>query len=501
MNNKILIVDDEPNNIQVLNDYLCKIGFTVLITEDGETAIRQVSNFKPDLILLDVMMPRIDGFETCRRLKKHELMKNTPIIFLTAKTDIAEKVKGLEMNAVDYIIKPFQIKEVVARIKKHLLISNLRKQQETENIELQGYVYHLKSLVNPKNSITESSDIVQTTNNDIQTELVKRVSYEYYHDFIGISKPMQAVYQIISNIANSKVSILITGESGTGKELCAEAVCKESRRVNKLFIVCNCAAIPEKLMESHLFGHVKGAFTGADNNQEGLVSRANGGTLFLDEIGELSLIMQSSLLRFVQTKTFSKVGSCKLEKVDIRLICATNKNLLEEVKAKQFRGDLYHRINTIEIKLPVLRQRGQDILLLAVFFMHRFAKEEQNDFQSISTEAQDKLLSYQWSGNVRQLKNTIHNIVILNTGKVITAEMISKRMDEEECHINSVAEETGDYKTSSEILAVKRFCDFKEIEKEVIIKAIDHCGGNVVEAAKLLKISKTTLYRKRQKWK
>jgi len=209
----------------------------------------------------------------------------------------------------------------------------------------------------------------------------KRLSRERYHDFIGASMPMQTVYQMIDKVAASKAPILITGETGTGKELCAEAIHKESQQADKPFVVCNCAAIPENLQESHLFGHLKGAFTGANENRKGLVSQADGGSLFLDEIGELPLLMQSTLLRFMQTKTFSKVGNHQLEKLDVRFICVTNRNLLGEVKAGRFREDLYHRLNVIEIELPALRKRGQDILLLAKFFLHQFAKEEQKDIQ------------------------------------------------------------------------------------------------------------------------
>ncbi|EDN72155.1 regulatory protein LuxO [Beggiatoa sp. SS] len=290
---------------------------------------------------------------------------------------------------------------------------------------------------------------------------------------------------------------MITGETGTGKELCAEAIYKESQRANKPFMVCNCAAITESLRESHLFGHVKGAFTGAVKDQKGLVSQADGGTLFLDEIGELSLSTQSVLLRFVQTKTFSKVGSHKVEKVDVRLVCATNRNLSAEVKAGRFREDLYYRISTIEIKLPALRQREQDILLLAKFFLHQFAKEEQKAFQDFSAEAKKKLLSYEWPGNVRQLQNTVHHSVVLNKGKVITAEMIATRKNEEFHHTTPPSiPDTASFQeiTSSDSVTVNRFCAFKEIEKEVISKAIEYCDGNVTQTAKLLEISKTPYF-------
>jgi len=295
---------------------------------------------------------------------------------------------------------------------------------------------------------------------------------------------------------------LITGETGTGKELCAEAIHKESLCADKVFIVCNCAAIPEKLMVSYLFGHVKGAFTGADSCQEGLVSKANGGTLFLDEIGELPLAMQSTLLRFVQNQTFCKVGSHKLEQVDIRFIWATNRNLRAEIQAKQFREDLFYRINTIEIKLPALRDRGADILLLANFFLHKFAQEEQKDVQKLSADAEQQLLKHKWLGNVRELKHLIHNLVILNQDQLITADMINMRMDDNKEFelVPAAIAETNSTNQISKI-TINQFGAFKEMEKEIINQAIEYCNGNVTNAAKLLKIGRATIFNKLKQYR
>jgi two-component system repressor protein LuxO len=325
---------------------------------------------------------------------------------------------------------------------------------------------------------------------------------EDYHSFIGSSESMQTIYRTIEKVAISKASILITGETGTGKELCAEAIHKQSLRADKPFIVCNCAAIPEKLMESHLFGHVKGAFTGADRCQEGLVSKANGGTLFLDEIGELPLAMQSTLLRFVQNQTFCKVGSHKLEQVDIRFIWATNRNLRAEIQAKQFREDLFYRINTIEIKLPALRHRGTDILLLANFFLHKFAQEEQKDVQKLSADAEQQLLKHNWLGNVRELKHLIHNLVILNQDQLITADMINMRMDDnKEFELVPAAISETDSTNQISKITINQFGAFKEMEKEIINKAIEYCNGNVTNAAKLLKIGRATIFNKLKQYR
>ena len=520
MTHKILIVDDEPHNLDVLDNCLEEAGFEVIITNSGDAALKQVAYIKPDLILLDVKMPGMDGFETCRRLKLQAVTQETPIIFITIADNTTDKIKGFEIGAVDYITKPFQAVEVVARVNKHLTIRNLQKELETKNAQLQDSVYHLESLAalgkatnNAKNVEKMMDSAMQVTlsvfkcdrawllypcdpnaphwrvpievttpeypgahqlNTDIPmeptiaqmmkdtlsatavvafgtesehqvpamiaeqfavqsqlclaihpkigkpwvfglhqcaharlwtdnevnlfyefgqhigvslglsisvTELQKTEkqlpSRERYYNLIGASKPMQLLYQIIDNVAASRLGNVITGENGTGNQ--------ESQRADKPFVVCNCAAIPENLMESHLFGHVKGAFTGAVSEQKGQVSQADGGTLFLDEIGELSLAMQSTVLRFMQTKIFSKVGSPQSEKVEVRFICATNRDLLAEIKAGKFREDLYYRINTIEIKLPTLRERRSDILRLAHFFLHPFAKQEQKAFQRFSS--------------------------------------------------------------------------------------------------------------------
>jgi two-component system repressor protein LuxO len=381
-------------------------------------------------------------------------------------------VDAMRSGAYDFIEKPCQANRLLVTLRNAL------------------HKYHLSQQVELHDHLSQQVEL--------QAEIFKR---QQYHGFIGACQPMQVIYETINNVATSKVSILITGETGTGKELCAEAIYQESQRADKPFIVCNCAAIPKNLQESLLFGHVKGAFTGAINEQQGLVSQANGGTLFLDEVGELPLLTQGALLRFVQTQTFSKVGNHKLEQVDVRLICATNRNLLAEVKAGRFREDLYYRINTIEIKLPALRERGQDILLLAKFFMHQFAQVEQKDFQGISAEAENALLDYEWPGNGRELKNTIHNLVVLNKGKVITAEMIRARMDEVVGKKNaSSLADTASTITASSIVTINKFCSFVEIEKEVIVKAIEYCDGNVVKAAKLLEISKSYIYKLKKQW-
>jgi two-component system repressor protein LuxO len=434
--------------------------------ETGVDALTYLQQTTPAVILLDLGHPD-NGMRILEYVQQQQL--SSKVIVITANYySVKIVIETMRYSAFDVIEKPCKHNRLIVTLRNAL------------------HQYHLSQKV------------------EFQGESCKR---QQYHSFVGSSKPMQTVYQTIDNVATSKASILITGETGTGKELCAEAIHKESQQADKPFVVCNCTTIPENLRESFLFGHVKGAFTGASENRNGLVSQADGGTLFLDEIGELPLAMQSTLLRFMQTKTFSKVGSQKVEKVDVRLICATNRNLSAEVKAGQFRDDLYHRLNTIEMKLPALRERGPDILRLAKFFLHKFAKEEQKDFQGFSAEAEKKLLSYKWLGNVRELQNTTHNVVILNKGKVITAEMLRAKINKNISDKNTPlptestqpTESVGNHSTIA-IISDDTFRPFKDIEKEVIVKAIEYCDGNVVKAAKLLKISKSYIYKLKKLW-
>ncbi|MDM8567469.1 sigma 54-interacting transcriptional regulator [Candidatus Halobeggiatoa sp. HSG11] len=644
MTTKILIVDDESKNLGVLNNCLYQAGFEVLVAEDGEMALKLSNYNKPDLILLDIVMPDMDGFEVCRRLKQNEAIKNTPIIFLTAKTDIINKVKGLEMSAVDYITKPFQTEEVVARVEKHLTIANLRQQLEAKNAQLQDSVYHLESLANLGKTISETQDITQMMDKIMQVALavfkcdrawllypcdpnatswcvpiettmpeypganilntnipmqpaiaeimqnalskngpiafgpehehkvpydigeqfavqsqLNQVIYpkigkpwlfgihqcsharvwnenelklfqefgqqigvslgfsisveelhrgqEYlsrksYHNFIGASTPMQKIYQTIDNTSNSEASILISGETGTGKELCAEAIHKESNRADQPFIIFDCATVPNDLMESQLFGHVRGAFTNAIKDRQGAALRADGGTLFLDEIGEIPLNLQSTLLRFIQTKTFHQVGSDEVKQVDIRLICASNRNLSEEVKAGRFREDLYFRINHIEINLPTLRERESDILLLAKFFLFKFAKQEQKTFQSFSPKSEQILLDYKWPGNVRELRNIVHNLVILNKGKVITAEMLETKIDDKNTSPSIESNQPLELAENHvDVISDNHLRSFKEIEQDIIFTAIKFCEGNITQTAKLLGIGKATIFSKLKQYK
>jgi len=290
---------------------------------------------------------------------------------------------------------------------------------------------------------------------------------------------------MIDSVITSRARVLITGESGTGKELCAEAIHKKSALRDKPFIVLNCGAFPKNLVETQLFGHVKGAFTGAVSNRRGAAEQANGGVLFLDEIGELDLASQAILLRFVQTMTFHPVGSDTLKKVDVRLICATNRDLLADIKTGRFRHDLYYRLDVFNIHLPPLRDREDDVFLLAQHFLSRYA--ENKSFVGFAPETLALFKRYDWPGNVRELKYLIYKIVLLNKGKYVTPDMLPVPLDD----LSNVPEEVH------EVAPIKKL---SQVEKETILEAIEYCNGNVVQAANLLGIGKTTIYDRLRTW-
>jgi DNA-binding NtrC family response regulator len=304
--------------------------------------------------------------------------------------------------------------------------------------------------------------------------------------------------------AASKATVFITGESGTGKEVCAQAIHDASPRHDKPFVALNCAAIPRDLMESEIFGHVKGAFTGAVTAREGAAARADGGTLFLDEICEMDLDLQSKLLRFIQTSSFQKVGSNTLNTVDVRFVCATNRDPMEEVKAGRFREDLYYRLHVIPIDLPALRQREDDVILIARHLLGNYTREENKRFERFAPETESILRAFDWPGNVRQLQNVIRNIVVLNDQEVVTPAMLPPPLNE----VSTTAPQsaTGGSAEAGAIAAAAGITDAAsiqplwQIEKQVIEQTIEHCDGNIPRAAALLEISPSTIYRKRQQW-
>jgi DNA-binding NtrC family response regulator len=459
----LLIVEDSLVLSQLYASYLRNSAYQIIKVESIKAAEKAYRKHKPTLILLDVQLPDGNGLDFLS-----ELMLNAEppaVIVMTAHgtSDIA--VSAIELGAFDFLTKPFD----ASRLKV--------------------------TLDNARGRISLSRQAKQLSTFERST----------YGNFIGSSLPMQAVYKTIDSLAASKASAFIVGESGTGKELAAEAIHQHSDRADRELVAINCAAIPTELMESELFGHVKGAFTGASNSRQGAATQANGGTLFLDEICEMSLELQKKLLRFIQTGSFKKVGSDKLERVDVRFVCATNKDPLNEVKLGRFREDLFYRLHVVPLRLPPLRERGADITSIATDFLIKYSKRDGKGFTSLSKESLQAMRRYLWPGNVRQLQNVIQQVVVLHNGIVVEVEMLPPHVLEG--HIDNTQEQySANFITSSEPTIGKHMQRRIEIEplwlveKNAIEAAITTCAGNVNQAAGLLEVAPSTVYRKIQSW-
>ena len=407
----ILLVDDTPTNLEILVQVFDREGYEVFVATDGESALEQAPSTKPDLILLDVMMPGLDGFETCRRLKAHPDTADTPIIFMTALTETHDKVKGLQVGAVDYVTKPIQHEEVVARVKTHL--------------ELQSLQRHLAQRVAERTAELQTAlDKVEQLKAQLQAEntyLREEIQLEHnFHDIISRGKTLKAVLTQVEQVAPTDASVLILGESGTGKELLARAVHSRSQRSNRPLVKVNCASLPSNLIESELFGHEKGAFTGALAKKIGRFELADKGTIFLDEIGELPLDLQAKLLRVLQEGEFERLGNPQTTKVNVRIIAATNRDLEQAVKNGLFREDLYYRLNVFPITSLPLRNRKEDIGVLVTHFLKKFSSKIGKNIEKVSQDAMNALEAYHWPGNVRELENTIERGVILAQNAALT---------------------------------------------------------------------------------
>ncbi|MBE9562746.1 MAG: sigma-54-dependent Fis family transcriptional regulator, partial [Proteobacteria bacterium] len=379
----ILLVEDDSRTAKLYKFYLRREPINLVHVETGKNALDYLQEIVPQVILIDLGLPDMNGIEIVKYVKQNQL--NCILVVITAEDSIDVVVDVMRNGVFDFIKKPF---------KPNRLVTTLRQVIE---------IHHSHHYFIPAEA----------------------------QKFIGNSLPMKEVYRTIKKVARSNASIFITGETGTGKELCAQAVHKASKRWDKPFIVLNCASIVRDLMESELFGHVKGAFTGAEKNREGAVSLADGGTLFLDEIGELDLNLQQKLLRFLQYGTFHKVGTNDEEQVNVRMISATNRNPQLEVDMKRFRSDLYFRLNAITIQLPPLYKRNDDILILAKTFLGKYSVIEQKKFKDFTPKTKRILAEYRWPGNVRQLQNVIHSVVLMNEGTMITPKMLRSKLDTE----------------------------------------------------------------------
>jgi DNA-binding NtrC family response regulator len=413
----VLVVDDHPQNLDILIAQLYELGLTTSVAFNGEQAIEMAKKILPDIIILDVVMPGIDGFETCKRLKKDPTISNIPVIFMTALSDMVEKIKGFEAGGVDYITKPFQNQEVLVRLKTHMTIYKQQKKLEKQNAELIKLNEQFKQEISRREKAEDALQVVDTQLSIISEQEAKRWGLSA---FIGKSPTMAAIFENIRRLQDvEKTSVLIMGESGTGKELIARAIHFGSARAKAPFISVNCSAIPTELAESAFFGHVRGAFTGAVNNRKGYFELAKGGTLFLDEIGDMPKILQVKLLRTLEDGTLMPVGSNQEKKVEFRVIAATNADLHEKIATGEFRNDLYFRLASYTVYAHPLRERKEDIPLLVEHMLSRFATEMGRPKASLTQQALEVLENYSFSGNVRELKNIIEHALINSNGALI----------------------------------------------------------------------------------
>ena len=417
---KILVVDDTPTNVSVLLEMLGREGWRVLVARDGDSALEQAEYAQPDLVLLDVMMPGIDGFETCRRLKRNARTAETPVIFMTALGDLDDKVKGFEAGGCDYVVKPFEHEEVLIRVRTHLQVQQLRRALEEANRSLESRVVERTAALQAALAEVEQlKNRLQLENRYLREEIGERGSAR---DIVGASPALRDVLRKIDMVAATSTAVLIQGETGTGKELVARALHERSPRRDRPLVKLNCAAMSAGLVESELFGHTKGAFTGATDRRIGRFELADGGTLFLDEVSELPLDTQTKLLRVLQEGEFEPVGSSKTLRPDVRVVAATNRDLQADIAAGRFRADLYYRLNVFPIDVPPLRARQEDIPLLAEHFMVRAARRLGRPLQRIAPDTLERLQAHPWPGNIRDLQNVIERAAILSTGEELRVD-------------------------------------------------------------------------------
>ena len=477
---QILIVDDVPANIGPLRQPLEAAGYQALIASSGEDALELLQDLLPDLILLDVMMPGIDGFETCRRLKADERTAQVPVIFLTARDDAADIAEGFAAGGVDYIVKPFRKEEVLVRVQTHLERARLHNALGERNGELEEANEKLKTANRQlKQEINQRQALAKKLSRVSERE-AERWGIE---GFVGQSPLLQKILQNIKMLEKAdSTSVLITGESGTGKELVARAVHANSARSTGPFVPVNCATIPKDLAESQLFGHLKGAFTGAHDAQTGFFDLADGGTLFLDEVGDMPYDLQVKLLRVLEDGQVMPLGAKKSHAVEVRVVAATNADLTSGIHDGSFRQDLYYRIARFTVEVPPLRERREDIPLLAQHFLQLFADEMGLEAPLLSAAAQRALQEGEFAGNIRELKNVVERALIESQGQDIGPE-----------HLQLIA---GPGPLTSAEGVEDLPLNLEEAEKMIIERALAQTDGNVSAAARLLGVDRFKIYRK-----
>jgi two-component system, NtrC family, response regulator HydG len=445
---KILIIDDDPGHLTTLKTIVRSWGYAVETGDDGEVAVAKVKSKPMDLVLMDVRMANMSGIEALEFIKAYN--PSIPVIIMTAYSSVDSAVDALKNGADDYLIKPLDFEVLKLTIERACEHAGLKAENKRLKMQL-------------------------------------RADLEINH-IIGKSAAMKELLAMLAMVAPSEATVMITGESGTGKELIARSLHYNSPRKDHPLVVVNCAAITETLLESELFGHEKGAFTGADKRREGRFMQAHHGTIFLDEIGETSATMQAKLLRVLQEKEIQRVGGEQMFKVDVRIVAATNRDLESEVAQGRFREDLFYRLNVMAIPVPPLRQRQDDIPLLAHHFLKKYAEQNRKSAKGFAPLAMDMLLKYHWPGNVRELENTVERAVVLMTGDHVTERqlplnIVQKYPDQEELAIPMPPTTDGHR-------------SLEEIEKEAILATLNATDGNKSETARRLGITRKTLHNK-----
>ncbi|RJP20713.1 MAG: sigma-54-dependent Fis family transcriptional regulator [Candidatus Abyssobacteria bacterium SURF_5] len=472
---RILIVDDDEGLIHFLSRFFSKMGKEVVSSTNGPAALDKISSESFDLILIDYKMPGLNGLDTLKEIRKRRV--KTPVIIMTAYGTTETAIEAMKLGAYDYLLKPFDRDQLHRIAADALEVNRLMKEVVTLPAGYGGLP------VFPQESVR----------------------------IVGSHRKMQEVYKLIGQVAEKDVTVLITGESGTGKELVAKAIYHHSTRKNRPFLTINCAAIPDTLFESELFGYERGAFTGAERTHIGKFERGAGGTMFFDEIGDMSLATQAKVLRVLQEGDFERLAGSETIKADVRIIAATNKNLMKAVDNGEFREDLYWRLKIISIDLPPLRERAEDIPELTQYFFGRFCGEYQKSIRHIADPAIEKLKSYSWPGNVRELENCIKRAVLLCTGDVIGEEHIKLETQKDESRSSRNHEQLmSDLRTEvdgliSEVLKLsnsKVHANIVELVEEMLInRALKECANNQVRTARMLGISRNTLRHRMRKYR
>jgi nitrogen regulation protein NR(I) len=479
---KLLLVDDEADVQYSFRRIFDSSEIDLTTASSGESALEMIPRVRPDLVLMDVRMGGMNGLETLRRIRQAD--SKLPVIMMTAYGTTQTAIEAMKLGAYDYLLKPFDVPRL-----KEIVFTALKAARD------------MKRVVSYQ-PLLESED--------------------YEVGVVGRSEPMQKVFKLIGQLASSDATALITGESGTGKELVARAIYHHSRRSEKPFLAINCAAIPENLLESELFGHEKGAFTGAANQRIGKFEQCNGGTIFLDEIGDMTLPTQTKILRVLQNGTFERVGGNQPVKVDVRVIAATNKPLEQAVARREFREDLFYRLNVVRIEIPALRERKEDIPLLVNYFLKKIASSQKQPPKSISEEALEFLIQHSWPGNVRELENVIQRAIVVTKGDVIlpldlpgsVLQNLPRPVPSTPSSVlttpaaQQVESSSGDPDFTAISKTLFRWARLNAslkvlpaVERELIINALAETKGNQVQAAKLLGITRATLRKRVEKFK